>query len=225
MDQEKGGLRGILSSPRMFNLLQTLVGAGGLRSRYVREFIHPAPGARILDIGCGTGAILDHLPEGIDYEGYDLAPEYIEYAQRRYAGRGRFFCERVSRLTIREPHRFDIVLASALLHHLGDEEAKDLFRVAALSLKPGGVLITYDNVYVDGQSRLARYFISRDRGRHVRTPAEYEALARAVFARVETSTRHDLLRIPYTHFFMTYSDAGIREGILQGSTPDATRQP
>ena len=75
-----------------FNLLQNIVGAGRFRRVYVREFIRPAPGARILDIGCGTGAILDHLPREIEYEGYDLAQEYIEYAQRKYAERGRLFC-------------------------------------------------------------------------------------------------------------------------------------
>ena len=205
MDQDNSGLRSLLSSPMFFNLLQNIVGAGRFRRVYVREFIRPAPGARILDIGCGTGAILDHLPREIEYEGYDLAQEYIEYAQRKYAERGRFFCERVSRLSIRQPHSFDIVLASALLHHLNDEEAKDLFRIAGLSLKPGGVLITYDNIFIEGQSRLARYFISQDRGQHVRTPSQYETLARTVFGRIETATRHNLLRIPYTHFFMTCS--------------------
>lgn len=204
-DQRTRGLRAVLSSPTIFNVFQNLVGADGFRREYVRQFIHPSAGARILDIGCGTGAILGYLPPEIQYEGYDLAPEYVEYARRKYAGRGRFHCERVSRLSVPLDHDFDIVLASALLHHLNDDEARDLFRVAAGALKPEGVLITCDIVFVEGQSRIARYLISKDRGRHVRTPTRYECLARDVFARVETSTRHDLLRIPYSHFFMNCS--------------------
>ena len=205
MDQRTSGLRAVLSSPLVYDLLQNLLGADGLRREYVRQFIRPAPGARILDIGCGTGAILKYLPLETDYEGYDMAPEYVEYARRKYPGRGRFRCERVSRLSVPQAHHFDFVLASALLHHLNDEEARDLFTIAAEALEPQGVLITYDNVYVERQSRLARYVISRDRGQHVRTPSQYETLARSAFARVQTSTRHDLLRIPYTHFFMRCS--------------------
>ncbi len=195
----------MLSSPAVFDFLQSLLGADGLRRKYVRDFIHPSPGARILDIGCGTGAILKYLPREIDYEGYDLAPEYVEYARRRYPGRGSFHCQRVSRLSIGQSHDFDIVLASALLHHLNDDEAGDLFRVAAGALGPGGVLITYDNVRLEGQSRFARYLISRDRGQHVRAPSQYENLARSTFSSVQTSLRHDLLRIPYSHFFMVCS--------------------
>ena len=138
MDQHTSGLRSVLSSPVVFDFLQYLLGADGLRRKYVRDFIQPAPGARILDIGCGTGAIPKHLPREIDYEGYDLAPEYVEYARRRYPGRGSFHCQRVSRLSIGQPHDFDIVLASALLHHLNDDEAGDLFRIAAGALGHGG---------------------------------------------------------------------------------------
>jgi SAM-dependent methyltransferase len=205
MDQHTNSLWAVLSSPGVFDFLQNLVGVDGLRREYVRLFIQPASGARILDIGCGTAAILGYLPREIQYEGYDLSPKYIDYARRKYPNRGLFYCERVSRLRIRQAHSFDIVLASALLHHLNDDEARDLFKIAALGLKPEGVLITYDNVYIEGQSRLARYFISRDRGQHVRTPSQYESLAKTAFAMVQTSTRHDLLRIPYSHFFMKCS--------------------
>ena len=65
VDHRTRCLRAVLSSPVVFDVFQNLVGADGFRRKYVREFIHPAPGARILDIGCGTGAILTYLPEEI----------------------------------------------------------------------------------------------------------------------------------------------------------------
>lgn len=82
-----------------------------------------------------------------------MSPAYVEDARRKYPNRGRFYCERVSRLSIRQAHSFYIVLAWALLHHLNDDEARDLFKIAALGLKPEGVLITYDNVYTSTVSQ------------------------------------------------------------------------
>ena len=47
------------------------------------------PGARVLDAGCGTGALLAHLA-GADrtLAGFDLSPEMIRQARRRQALRG-----------------------------------------------------------------------------------------------------------------------------------------
>jgi SAM-dependent methyltransferase len=94
---------------------------------------------------------------------------------------------------------FDIVLATGVLHHLDDEEARELFRTAREALRPGGRLVTLDGCYVDGQSRMARYLLSRDRGKFVRAPEAYVRLARSQFEDVQASVRDDLLRIPYTH--------------------------
>jgi tetratricopeptide (TPR) repeat protein len=54
----------------------------------------PLPkGARILDVGCGLGALYGRLPdligEGFEYTGYDLSPAMVEEARRRHPG-GRF---------------------------------------------------------------------------------------------------------------------------------------
>ena len=45
---------------------------------------------------------------------------------------------------------------------------------------------------------MARWFLARDRGKNVRTEAEYLRLARQSYADVTPSLRHDLFRIPYT---------------------------
>jgi cyclopropane fatty-acyl-phospholipid synthase-like methyltransferase len=97
---------------------------------------------------------------------------------------------------------FDFVLAIGILHHLGDAEAAQLFRTAHGCLRTGGQLITLDNVYVEGQSPVAKYLISKDRGRHVRQPDQYADRARPVFSQVDGFIRHDLLRVPYSHFIM-----------------------
>jgi SAM-dependent methyltransferase len=195
--------RRLLSHPAVYGMFGALIGGRRARRRYVRDFVAPFPGANILDIGCGTANILEALPPTVTYVGYDGDESYIRYARERWPGRGTFRCARVSAMEPPTERPFDIVLAAALLHHLDDEEARQLIATVHASLRPGGHFVTIDNVYVSGQSRLARYIVSRDRGTHIRTPEGYVAIARTRFSDIQVAVLHDLLAIPYTHFVMT----------------------
>ena len=188
----------------MYERLQRLLGARAARQRFVEEFLRSAPGARLLDIGCGTASLLDHLAADIEYVGYDLNPSYIAAAERRYGNRGRFFCARLGEerpLPIKEGC-FDLVVAKAILHHLSDADAGRLIRDAIGHLRQGGYLVTSDPVFHPGQSRIARFLISRDRGRRVRTPEGYRALVAAHFSEIEERLVTDLLAVPYSHFIL-----------------------
>lgn len=199
------GLRRVLESPAIYAWFQRLLGAEPARRRFVEEFIRPFPGMRLLDVGCGPGVILDDLPANVDYVGCDLNDRYIRAAQTKHGARGRFFCADVTAAGALGPcaeEGFDVVLALALLHHLEDGTAERLCREAHGRLKPGGVLVTLDCVHVPGQPLVARYLISRDRGRAVRDPAGYLALTGRGFDPVESVVLTDLLRVPYTHFIM-----------------------
>ncbi len=199
-----GGLHRVLNRAGVYGALQRLLLRSGSRERYVREFVRPFPGCRILDIGCGPADILEYLPVSIgEYAGFDMNPGYIEAARARWGGRGAFRCEKVEAATVGERGAYDIVLANGIVHHLDDAEARRLFEVARLALRPGGRLVTYDNVYVEGQHWFARWLIGRDRGKAVRRREAYEALARACFPRVEAAVLHDTLRVPYTILIMT----------------------
>jgi SAM-dependent methyltransferase len=146
------------------------------------------------------------LPE-VDYLGLDISPEYIEAAKLRYGGSARFVCTDVGAATLaNERGEFDLVLATAVLHHLDDSQAAHLFDLARQALRSGGRLITYDGCYVPEQSRMARWILRRDRGQYVRSREEYIRLASRHFSSVEARVRHDLLRIPYTHLIMYCSN-------------------
>ena len=194
-------MKALLSHPLVYLMFQRLVGAENLRQRVVENYVRPKPGDRILDIGCGTADVLGHLP-AVDYVGFDANPQYIQYAQEKFAGRGRFFCEDVSEEHQTEANSFDIVLAMGLLHHLSAEDSHKLFVLAHKALKVGGRLVTLDNCYTPDQSPIAKYLISRDRGEHLRTQEGFLQLARPVFANVQAHIHHDGLRIPYTHLIM-----------------------
>jgi len=202
MSHRTAGLYRLLELPRIYEGLQKLLGAQTARTRFVEEFVRPFAGARVLDVGCGTGALLEYLPAGVDYTGFDLNPAYIEAARTRHGERGRFFVARVGGEIDIDAARFDIVVAKALLHHLTDDEAAQLLRMSARALAADGVFVSYDNVFYDGQPWFSRTLTALDRGGGVRTPEGYRALASPHFASIETMLLTDMLRIPYAHFVM-----------------------
>jgi hypothetical protein len=90
-------------------------------------------------------------------------------------------------------------MAFGVLHHLEDGSARQLFHGARTVLKAGGRLVTIDPVFLPEQNSMARYLVSRDRGRNVRYPESYAALAQGIFAAVEPTVLRNTLRIPYDH--------------------------
>jgi SAM-dependent methyltransferase len=208
------GLSSILSKPWAYNLFTNLVGKKRNRVRLVQQYVRPFPGCRILEIGCGTASRLSELPDSIgEYTGFDMNPLYIESAKNRWKDRAncRFFCQKVADAATIEPVHYDVVLAFGIVHHLSDDEATSLFNIAHHALKLNGALITYDNVYVENQHPIAKWLISRDRGRAVRTVEGYQKLALRHFVDVESEVLHDVLRIPYTGFVMRCVKSGITQ--------------
>ncbi len=197
------GLKRVLSIPRAYQMLGRLLLRRQTVLRHVTDFIRPFPGCRILDIGCGPADILDSLPTTIgEYVGFDMNFRYIEAARRRWGARGRFIQQEVREATVVERDYYDRVLATSILHHLDDQESSHLFRLAREVLRPGGTLITYDNVLLERQHWFARFLIQQDRGRRVRTVEGYRQLARSCFQDVEGAVLHDTLRVPYSIWVM-----------------------
>jgi SAM-dependent methyltransferase len=199
------GLQRVLSHPLAYSLFRSIVATADNEARLVREYVRPSPGCRILDIGCGPASIVAHLPDpSCEYVGFDMNPAYIASAMRRWRRRGNctFLCGKVGDTVPPRMGLYDVVVAIGVLHHLNDEEALRLLGTAHDALKPGGALVTRDGVYVEGQHWLARWLISRDRGRAVRTAAGYRQLASRYFPHIEERVLHDTLRLPYTVLVM-----------------------
>lgn len=200
MSQITTGLRSVLSSPRVYDFFQDIMGARSARRELVRDHVRPFSGCRILDIGCGTARILDYLPD-VEYHGFDLSQRYIDDATRRYGAHGYFNCALVQQPVIDHLEPFDIVMATGVLHHLDDEQVVGLMRLANSALRKGGRLVTIDPCYADDQNAVSRFLVSRDRGQNVRSAEQYRDLAGAVFSQVRGEVRHRAW-IPYTHWIM-----------------------
>lgn len=201
MAQITSGVRAILSHPWVYNALQSFMGARRARQEFVREFIRPTNGQRVLDIGCGTAELLAFLPDDVEYVGYDPSEEYIAHARQFYGEGGEFHCGFFDRAEAEHHQPFDIVLASGVLHHMDDFQLKEMITLARDSLTPGGRMVTIDPVFCSPQNPLARLLISMDRGQNVRTAKEYTELASHVFPHVNGILRHRAW-VPYTHWIM-----------------------
>ena len=194
-------LKSLLSIAPIYSLFAKVIGGKDARDVYLNKHIRAQRGFRVLDIGCGPADILEYLPS-VEYHGFDLSPEYIEAAREKYGALGQFAVHNVS-LSLADTYReFDLVLANGVIHHLNDNEALDLLRLADAALRPGGRLVTLDGCFVPEQSVAARFLLKQDRGKFVRTRDAFLALAREAFPDVSSTIYLKLLRIPYTHIVM-----------------------
>ena len=199
-------IKSIFNQPLVYQIFQYIVGYDQSIRRIVRDYIRPYEGMKILDIGCGTGFILDYLPKQIEYTGIDYSSEYIGHAQRHYGARGTFIQGDVSEVADTLMGPFDEVIAIGLLHHLPDGKVDDVFSLARKTLLPEARFVTVDPCYSEEQSRLRRFVVSQDRGNHVRREEDYKELAVKRFNSVESLTIQTLLRIPYTHCILSCAD-------------------
>ena len=200
MSQITSGLRAVLSHPIVYNSFQSLLGANRGCELFVEDDLRIESGQTVLDIGCGTAEILNHLPEDIEYYGFDISEDYIVSAQKNFGCRNATFHHGLfDEKTLANLPGIDVAYTSGVLHHINDDEAKQLFGLVAKALNKDGRFISADPCFIEGQNFISKFFIERDRGQNIRTPDELRKLAETCFANVIARHRNDYLRIPYDH--------------------------
>jgi SAM-dependent methyltransferase len=168
-----------------------------MQREYVATYASAHRGERILDIGCGVGALARHFPDVV-YHGFDSNEAYVERANRKYGRRAQFTRGVIGEDVAVDEGVYDLVMANGILHHLDDREALHLLELASTALKPGGRFVTRDGCFEQGQSRLVRLLLENDRGKYVRTREGYKRLIDRVFSNSTATIRHDMLRLPYS---------------------------
>ena len=191
--------RRVLESPAIYQKFQELGGFFGARLKAINAYMPPlAPGARIFDIGCGPGHILEHLKKPIDYHGFDVDKTYIDFANRRFGQLGQFHLCEFNETVTEKFGKANLVMMNGLLHHLSDEHAAKVLIDVRNSLAEGGKLYTLDGCLRHGQHPFAHWMHTHDRGEYVRTEAGYRTLLERVFSTVEIHIREDLSWVPHT---------------------------
>lgn len=200
--QDDSGLKRLLTIPRFYELFQRLLGGDNARKWLAGNVWKPGSREVIVDIGCGSGNILESLPRDIEYFGIDISEEYIRSARRRFSARGNFFLGTAHDFVSQHDSCFgsaDLVLCNGLLHHLSDCEALEVLELAKQILKSEGRLVCLEATFLARQTRLSRWILNRDRGKHIRSEQEWKKLIGRAFESYSTHILTGLLRIPYTH--------------------------
>jgi ubiquinone/menaquinone biosynthesis C-methylase UbiE len=138
----------------------------GLRQRVAEEWVEP--GARVLDIGCGTGAqALICAQRGATVTGVDTSQSMLEEAEARAILEG--VSERVEfrwldASEIGEhfaPRSFDLIILSLVLSELGERSQTQVLAACGELLSHGGRLIIVEEVVPEGRLAGWAYGIQR----------------------------------------------------------------
>lgn len=175
----------LLGTPFVYNRVRPLAVGGIDMSPFYRR-VGATPDAVVLDVGCGTGDALRYLHEFRSYLGVDTDPVAIRFAEQRFGTQPHvaFECRHCKDEDIQRLQPTDVLLCG-VLHHMPDDVADGLLRLAAGSPQLRRI-VTSDIVFLPKEP-LSNLFARLDRGRFCRRPEDYVALAEAAGLRVKES--------------------------------------
>lgn len=155
-----------------------------LALRLLRRSLRKNGRPRILDLGCGTGAVLQELAQFSEPIGLDMSPLALDFSRSRNLSR--LIVGRGERVPIRTGS-LDAVVALDVFEHI--EEHAAAFAEAARILRPGGVLVLSVPAFKSlwGPHDVALMHFRRYRKQEVRLQLEragltVEKLSYAIFA-------------------------------------------
>lgn len=160
-------------------------------NRVTRSYLDVQPGARVLDVGCGTGAMLELLQADLpaaSLSGVDPVGEMLGVAASRLPDGVDLRCGGAEDLPF-DNHQFDVLVSCNAFHYVTDPDRAlaEMQRV----LRPGAQLVVTDWCDDFLSCRLCDWYLTHFNRAHKRTyrSGELTALAdRAGFSGASTQT-------------------------------------
>jgi len=112
-----------------------------------RTLAQVTPGARVLEVACGTGYLTDLLADGYrNVVAVDFSSEMMRIARERCSTRKVSFAEADALVLPFADETFDLTAASRLLHLFGSEDQSRILSEFGRVTRPGGlVVVDFDN--------------------------------------------------------------------------------
>lgn len=140
------------SAPTRYDRAIRMLTFGRLDNAYNRLTSYIGNEQRVLDLGCGTGALtLRAAQKGAHVVGIDINPGMLEIARKRAKAEGlepdiELREMGVAELDGEEPASFDVVMSGLCFSELTEEELSYALKETKRILKPGGLLLIADEV-------------------------------------------------------------------------------
>ena len=155
----------------------------------ILEQLAPAPGERILDLGCGDGVLTERIARsGATVIGVDSSPQMVAAARERGVD-----ARLMDATTLTFHAEFDAVFSNAVLHWIDDQDA--VLSGVARALVPGGRFVAefggFTNIAaisVAMRAVLGHHRIPYQRHWYYPTPGAYKALLERHGLTVELTT-------------------------------------
>ncbi|QOZ23951.1 class I SAM-dependent methyltransferase [Bradyrhizobium sp. CCBAU 51753] len=191
-------MKELLRYPALYQAYQNVGGFFDARVKSIAEYLPLKAGDRVIDIGCGPGYIVQHLPRGIIYTGLDIDPSYISHARKKFSDQGAFQCRLFDEVVVKELTGADYVMMNGVMHHIANATLRKLLQNIRTVLRPGGTLFVLEPCYRPGQRAIAKWILDNDRGDYIRNEEGYREILSDTFEKVRMIIREDYARVPYT---------------------------
>jgi ubiquinone/menaquinone biosynthesis C-methylase UbiE len=130
----------------------------GLRQLGVRIY-PPAPGMRVLDVGCGTGVHLDlYRRAGCRVSGIDASPSMLAVARSRLEEGAELLLGDATQMPY-ESGTFDLVLSMLVLHEMNPSTRMSVLAEMKRVLRPDGRILLID--FHAGRARFPKGWLTR----------------------------------------------------------------
>jgi SAM-dependent methyltransferase len=191
------------------------------------DLLDPRPGERILDVGCGDGALsLKIIDRGAEVVGVDNSPELVEAA--RAAG---VYAELIDAADMDFDRRFDAAFSNAALHWMLDKErvAAAIFRALRLGSRFAGEMGGEGNLArlreaLDEELNLRGYAPPTESSNWYPSPDEFAAVYEAAgFERIDARLIERPIPIVFgiAEWMMTFRKGWLdRAGVPEAERPE-----
>ena len=140
------------SAPSRYDKGIQILTFGQVDRAYERLISHIEKGQRILDIGCGTGALtIKAAQKGAEVKGIDINPQMLEIAQKQAIKKNLLKNINLSEIGVAElesekSNDYDVVMSGLCFSELTESELIFTLKEINRILKPSGLLLVADEV-------------------------------------------------------------------------------